>query len=384
MPVYGRVGLRTLTLQTGEALRSRLGLGEDDLAVMIGSSAVTELYEQNQPDQSSASADDFFEQHQYVHYDGVVSHGPLRHLFDSNEKLSKLVNAPVLVTTIDHLMPATEGVRGGRQIAPMLRLLTSDLVLDEPDDFDIDDQHALCRLVNWTGMLGGRVLLSSATLPPAQVQALFIAYCTGRKQYQRSCGEPDLPLKVCCAWFDEFAEDFKDKPDVKNIGKVGEFNEAHTRFVQRRAERLQDKKVLRQAEIVSVTSSSTRAEAAIATYAEAMHCEMLRLHQSHHQQSEEGKKVSLGLVRMANIDPLVATAQALMQMPSSEDCCIHYCVYHSQFPLAVRSQIEKRLDAAFTRHKPEMLWEQPEILQAIKIVLCRIIYLWCWQPQSSR
>jgi hypothetical protein len=65
--------------------------------------------------------------------------------------LNRLVSAPVLVTTVDHLMPATEGVRGGRQIPAMLRLLTSDLVLDEPDDFDIDDLHALCRLVNWAG-----------------------------------------------------------------------------------------------------------------------------------------------------------------------------------------------------------------------------------------
>ena len=75
------------------------------------------------------------------------------------ETLLKLISAPVLVTTIDHLMPATEGVRGGKQIAPMLRLLTSDLVLDEPDDFDMNDLPALCRLVNWAGLLGANVLL---------------------------------------------------------------------------------------------------------------------------------------------------------------------------------------------------------------------------------
>lgn len=355
------LGLRTLTLQTGEALRSRLGLGEDDLAVMIGSSAVRELYEEHSaPDQSSASADDFFEQHQYVHYDGVVSQGPLRHLFDSNDKLSKLVNAPVLVATIDHLMPATEGVRGGKQIAPMLRLLTSDLVLDEPDDFDIADQHALCRLVNWTGMLGGRVLLSSATLPPALVQALFAAYCSGRVQYQRACGEPGLPLNVCCAWFDE------DESCSSSLNATEAFYRAHCDFAQRRAKRLPDKKVLRHAEIINVTAASTRPEAAIAAYAQTLHREMVNLHQSHHQSNDNGKTVSLGLVRMANIDPLVAVAQALMNIPSPAGYCIHYCVYHSQHPLAVRSQMEKLLDTAFARHQPEALWQQPEIRQAVK------------------
>jgi len=51
-------------------------------------------------------------------------------------------------------VPATESLRGGRQIAPMLRLLSGDLVLDEPDDFDIDDLPALTRLVHWAGLLG--------------------------------------------------------------------------------------------------------------------------------------------------------------------------------------------------------------------------------------
>lgn len=354
------LGLRTLTLQTGEALRTRLGLGEDDLAVLVGSSAVRELYAAQELDVSSTSAEAFFEEHQYVHYDGVVNHGPLRQLFDSDSKLSKLINAPVLVTTIDHLMPATEGLRGGKQIAPMLRLLTSDLVLDEPDDFDIADQHALCRLVNWAAMLGGRVLLSSATLPPPLVQALFSAYCTGRAAYQQACGEPGQPLNVCCAWFDE------DESWSNPFAVPGDFYRAHCEFAQRRAKRLPLKPVLRQAALVKVEPASTGAEAIIPAVADAFRQEMLKLHSQHHQAHESGKTVSLGLVRMANINPLVATAQALMRLPSPESYCIHYCVYHSQHPLAVRSHMEQRLDAAFTRHDEQGLWQQPEIFQVLK------------------
>ena len=73
--------------------------------------------------------------------------------------LDALLTAPVLVSTIDHLISATEGTKGGRQIPAMLRLLTSDLVLDEPDDFGLSDLPALCRLVHWAGMLGSRVLI---------------------------------------------------------------------------------------------------------------------------------------------------------------------------------------------------------------------------------
>lgn len=353
------LGLRTLTLQTGEALRSRLGLGEDDLAVLIGSSAVRELYEDG-PDESSKSAESLFEQHQYVHYDGVANHGPLRHLFESDGKLSNLINAPVLVATIDHLMPACEGVRGGKQIAPMLRLLTSDLVLDEPDDFDIADQHALCRLVNWAGMLGGRVLLSSATLPPALVLALFTAYCAGRQAWQQACSEPGERLNVCCAWFDE------DESVSGCHGQPAEFLRAHTEFAERRAKRLAKKTVLRRADLVDINPSSARADDVTHALADTLHDAIIKLHTAHHQQHENGKTVSLGLVRMANIDPLVMTAQALMRMPSPQDYCIHYCVYHSQHPLAVRSYIEKRLDSAFTRHHEDQLWQQPEIHHAVE------------------
>lgn len=354
------LGLRTLTLQTGSALQKRLGLGEDDLAVLVGSNAVRELYNEAVPDENSSSADDFSEQHQYVHYDGVVNSGPLRHLFERDNKLSKLINAPVLVATIDHLMPATEGVRGGRQIAPMLRLLTGDLVLDEPDDFDIADQHALCRLVNWTGMLGGRVLLSSATLPPALVQALFAAYCTGRASWQEACGEQSAQLNVSCAWFDE------DEACSGEFSAPADFYHAHCNFAQRRARRLPDKPVLRRAQLAHVTASSPDADSVVTAYADTLHHEIINLHNSHHQCDEKGRGISFGLVRMANIVPLVAVAKKLMAKPSPEGYQIHYCVYHSQHPLAMRAHIEKRLDTAFTRHDPQAIWCLPEVKQALK------------------
>jgi len=73
-------------------------------------------------------------------------------------------------------MQASEQLRGGHYIVPTLRLLSSDLILDEPDDFSESDLPALSRLVHLTGLYGGRLILSSATLQPDQVQGLFTAY----------------------------------------------------------------------------------------------------------------------------------------------------------------------------------------------------------------
>ncbi len=69
-------------------------------------------------------------------------------------------------------------------------------------------------------------------------------------------------------------------------------------------------------------------------------------------------------MRFANINPLVAVTKALIVIPSPEDVCIHYCVYHSRHPLAVRSDIEKRLDRAFTRHNELDFWNNEDIADA--------------------
>lgn len=354
------LGLRTLTLQTGQALQSRLGLDDDALAVVTGSTAVRELYAADtEEDNSSASDENFFASHHYVHYEGAMSDGIARQWLANEPALNRLVSAPVLVTTIDHLMPATEGVRGGRQIPAMLRLLTSDLVLDEPDDFDIDDLHALCRLVNWSGMLGSRVLLSSATLPPALTEALFEAYRKGREAWQQGCGTSGRAVNICCAWFDEYGA------QSHEVADENQFRQRHQSFVNQRVKRLPEQPHLRAGKLAIVTPTSPDREAVAVSVAKTLHQHILELHHQHHTAHKTGKTVSFGLIRLANINPLIAVARALLALPSPEKYCIHYCVYHSQHPLAVRSAIEKRLDSAFDRRGEDRLWQLPEIQQAM-------------------
>src|SRR5690606_4964875 len=133
-------------------------------------------YEKQAEDSGSGSVQNLLEEDSHVVYEGTEADHPLlsRALADTN--IRRLLSAPVLTCTVDHLAPATESLQAGRQIAPMLRLMSSDLVLDEVDDYDLDDLPALTRLVHWAGLLGSRVLLSSATLPPALVEGLFMAY----------------------------------------------------------------------------------------------------------------------------------------------------------------------------------------------------------------
>lgn len=346
------IGLRTLTLQTGRSFQRDLGLDDEQLAIQVGGSVSRMLfdYREAQAEASgSASTQALFDEGGQIVFEGDDRH-PLLQRLTSDAKVRTLIAAPLLVCTVDHLMPATESLRGGHQIAPMLRLMTGDLVLDEPDDFDIDDILALTRLVHWAGMLGSRVLLSSATLPPALVQGLYLAYRDGRGYFQRNRGaRPDEPLAVACLWVDEFSQSHADCPDEDA------FKAAHAAFVEQRCERLARAEVRRKARLAAIDpgwhamDKAARREA----LAQRLLDEAWQLHldpQNHGVEPASGKRVSVGLIRMSNIDPLFDVALAMYRFGApASDVRIHLCVYHSQLPLLARSHIETQLDAAFDR-----------------------------------
>ncbi len=357
------LGLRTLTLQTGKAYRAELDL-QDDLAIMVGGIAVKQLFVNEQKQQTkqdelegtgSESENNSFNDFE-MDYQGVLSEHSLSHWTKNKDNLNKLIQAPVLVSTIDHLIPATEGARGDKHIAATLRLFTSDLVIDEPDDFGLNDLPALCRLVNWAGMLGSRVLLSTATMPPALSNALFRAYKAGWGEYAKANIEK-YSGEITCAWFDEF--------NVKSV-KIQEdedYKKEHHKFVEERIEKIRNNNNPKHlGEILNIVESD---KSPVARMAKTIFNGIDTLHKQHKIKSTD-KNISIGLVRMANINPLVAVAKTLLEMDSPKNTCIHYCVYHSRFPLALRSYIENKLDRILNRKDENSIWQQAEIKEKIE------------------
>ncbi len=106
------LGLRTLTLQTGDTYRERLKLGSEDLAVLVGGAATKALHDyykaraQDAANSGSESAEDLLPAYNHVRYDGSLEDGPLkRWLLQSRQgrgaHAASLLDAPVLVCTID-------------------------------------------------------------------------------------------------------------------------------------------------------------------------------------------------------------------------------------------------------------------------------------------
>ncbi|SGZ19359.1 Putative uncharacterized protein, partial [Moritella viscosa] len=166
------LGLRTLTLQTGDEYRKLIGLDNSQLAVLIGSKAVAELHNKSVQEDAALNAEESGSESQealldeFIHYECDIPDTILSTVL-KKEKDKQFLYAPVLACTIDHMMSATETLRGGRYILPSLRLMSSDLVIDEVDDFTGSDLIAIGRLIHLAGMLGRKVMISSATIPPS-------------------------------------------------------------------------------------------------------------------------------------------------------------------------------------------------------------------------
>lgn len=362
------LGLRTLTLQTGREYRKELELNNEQLAIAVGGTAVKLLFENaerhakqenidaDQLETGSESEEEYLDPDLTVDYEGDIYPHSLTPWTAKNERIEKLLQAPVLVCTIDHLIPATEGTKGGKQIAPMLRLLTSDLIIDEPDDFNLEDLPALCRLIYWAGMLGSRVLLSTATMPPALTEAAFQAYQAGWQQFAKA-NIADWKGDISCAWFDEV------NTTSAEVKKLEDFKASHTEFVKKRIKYLNNYSQIKHlGSILKIEAIDN--EPVITTLAKIAQKAAVELHALHGQVISQ-KKVSIGLIRMANINPLVAMGKELVNLNLPADTEVHWCVYHSRFPLAIRSYLENKLDTILKRNTKSGVWPPREFLASL-------------------
>lgn len=382
------LGLRVLTLQTGLSFRKDLTLTDEQLAILVGGTANKKLFEYNQAHEEivnentthlkaltsfgSESSRPLLDEH----IDSGINDIDYRDYDDLNidtiindHKARQLLFSPIVTCTVDHIIQASECKRGGGFIVPMLRLLSSDLILDEPDDFNQDDLPALCRLVHLAGVYGSRVLLSSATLTPDMVSGLYQAYLAGRTIYNQSQqkGKPN----VVCAWFDE-------QPKTINpiqCADKASFEEAHQTFIGKRNGYLNKQPIRRKAEIIDITApyNSEQKNDFYQQISQQLLDNAVILHNRYHECLND-KKMSVGLVRIANIKHIIPIVQQFFSIKDDvselivpDDTHIHIACYHSRQLLVLRNYVEKRLDKILkrTEDEPELMFQHQDIQSAL-------------------
>jgi len=351
------LGLRTLTLQTGDEYRNRIHLGNDELAVLIGSQAILDLHNMNKQSGSekeeaatgSESEETLLDNE--IYFESEIPEHDLTTVL-TDKKSRQFLFAPVLSCTIDHLMAATETRRGGRYILPSLRLMSSDLVIDEIDNFDGKDLIAIGRLIHLAGMLGRKVMISSATIPPDLAEGYYNAYQAGWTVFAKMRGRKPL---VGCAWVDEFTTYVQSIHHTEDEQGIVSYRECHQRFIDQRLKSLQRQAPKRKANIVACDVSESDDKDSIRNhYYDGIQSEVLKKHQNHHGIDQiSGKSVSFGVVRIANIKPCIELTRYLLNSRWPENVEVRIMAYHSQQILIMRNEQEKHLDAVLKRSRGE-------------------------------
>ncbi|ASV42300.1 CRISPR-associated helicase [Vibrio phage JSF13] len=309
------LGMVSLTKQTAKQFL--------DMGVDYNSAAMVTGFSKSRFNLGSESLD---QDEVSVEYWGQTS--SLSKVFPNNNagfKNKKLLSAPILVTTTDHLVKASGVKKGNKQMLPYVRCMHSDLVLDEIDDYGIEDMVVLARLVYLTACYGNKVIISSATITPAISNIFYEAYSSGYKVF---CANKQTTYKgVNVVWWDEFG--------IKVEKVTDQFSNLNTRFVNKRITNLLESTPKHKALVVDQDDNMEAVKQSITT-----------LHNAHNSGG-----VSFGLIRTTTIKDCVAVTQELQNWET--DLSIKILCYHSRFVGDTKAQMEEYLSKVLNRKGDE-------------------------------
>jgi CRISPR-associated endonuclease/helicase Cas3 len=351
--------LRSLTLQTFDAYSEGIGLEKgSECACLIGDPVVREIHHSLRDDETGETKEeDFCGGETAVEIKGldklVIPEWLSREADRVSGKdggrsvtLKKLLAAPILVSTVDFLDAAGDlGKINADHAHALLRMAHSDLILDEIDSYDTDSTVAVLRLVHIAGMFGRNVVLSSATLSPTLAEYAQRAYQAGIRCHRAMFGPTapniaivsDRAAPLIIGWSDTDAED----------GFSG-FDAVYHEYLSRMAASTTAKtKIFR---VVDTGDSIDGFHAAI-------HESVNRLHEAHGWDIDvdgEKVKVSVGLVRMANINPCFEVAKRLIEANPE----VHVVTYHAKEPLLRRTYKEHHFDKMLRRSHGNLSLEE--------------------------
>jgi len=254
----------------------------------------------------------------------------------SPSNLSKLIAAPVLVSTMDWIVACGEPGQQDRHAKALLRASSSDLILDEVDSYDVEATVAVMRVVQTAAAFGRNVIVSSATLNPELAYGLAAAYAQGRRCHAEVSGEQDWHLLLV-----------HDSPAIEPVHLHNPSFEQADRFYREQMQhiahhirRLTPTKRYRIAEVASAEGLS-----AIVTDA------ALELHEANKTQPDRLRcSVSIGLVRVANVSHCMELAERLRA-----DGRFYVCAYHARDIQERRSLRERWMDEILSR-QPDRDW----------------------------
>ncbi|RKG35136.1 type I-F CRISPR-associated helicase Cas3 [Acinetobacter guerrae] len=369
------LNLRSLTLQTGHALQSSMNLSEDEIAVIIGDTITQDLFEQskeknefidedeNRPEPMFDALGEDYELPEWLKPLFTIEQKGIKTI---DQKAQTVLASPLLVSTIDYLIAAGEPHKQGHHVKALLRIMSSDLILDEVDGYDPKALIAVLRLVQLAAMYGRHVICSSATLSLTVAKTIHRAFESG---IQMRAALHQKPQKSIIAIIDN---ELKPQVWLDSSQQASAFQQKYQQHLDALQTHLLTKPTYRLAALMPLE------ETTVLSWKQAVLNSVQTLHNAHAWNfNQTDKKISFGLIRVANIKHAVRLAQYLAEhLSEAKVAC-----YHANDWLISRFYKEQRLDQLLTRHKDgkkrktgnEQIEQDHEMLALVKNSSCSSI-----------
>lgn len=361
--------LRTLTTQTHRAFQSQLGMSDDEVACVIGDYFAKAMSEEISLDTdenldinpSNGPTVDLERTGEIVYETSDVSSADypdwLVNMSKSDPNSINLIGVPVLVSTMDYLVNAGDPSKQGQHGKALIRIASSDLILDEVDSYDPESLVSVLRVVQMAGMFGRNVIASSATLCEPIAHALYETYCSGVTMFyalRDKNTDSSSGAQICFI-------DNQVNPELFLDNGIDSFKESYKKRINSLVVKTQEKPALRINEFqeiqdfyikgnneFKIKSKSNPSSGSFDIFSSAIKKAILKMHgYNSWVYNPSDKRVSFGLVRVASVKNCVALTRELNKISN-----FHVTAYHSADLRLRRSIKEEALDHLFSR-KPD-------------------------------
>lgn len=324
--------LRTLTRQTFEAYRKGVGPSngfDSNFACLLGynPSESENFMDDDEESAELQQIEDDLEGADDLEMPEWLNDIATRH---SSKRLASIVAVPALISTMDWIVAAGEPGEQERHALALIRLATSDLILDEVDSYDVEATVAVMRVVRIAAMFGRNVIVSSATLNPALADGIIRAYESGWKSNADGCKQWNL---VTIHDASEF------RPAIRVSPSPDEGIEGYRDDMKRIAGLISSRPAMRRMKVCQVED--------LGQFHQVVMEQSLVMHDRHAFRPEGlNCNLSIGLIRMANVNPCMDMAEFLRISGK-----FVVCAYHANEVLERRKWRESLLDAILSRKR---------------------------------
>lgn len=334
------LGLRTLTTQTANSYREMLDVSDDMIALIVGENDF-EIKEKEEDENSDNDlADEIFNDIDLKN--GIIDNTLNSYIlncakdFKSNIrtiKQQKIISTPIVISTIDYLIKGADW-RKSKHLLPQLRLMSSDLIIDEIDMYCKYDLLHILRLIYLTGLFGRNIIVTTATISPVLADTISFIFRLGVSEYNDYIGNSDDSVNF------HYLSDVYNESKIVNKQNCNENGNFFQEALKKSSKKMEDK----QHKIKIIDNNG---------FCEDILENIIYLH---FKNKCSYKKIaySAGLIRIERIKDGFKMLRFLLEDKSikyfeDRNIKVNYIFYHARLPLAVRKKIEIELDSALYR-----------------------------------